>query len=67
MTRRLAAIKKKRKFNGKVYDLDYIGSPGHMDEFAKRVKKVRARGSKTRIIRKKYKDFGTYKALYVRD
>ena len=64
--RRLAAIKKERRFDGKIYDLDYTQERGHWKDFDKRLAQVKAKGWNYRVIVKKYPQFGIYKALYVR-
>jgi len=64
--RRLAAIKKRRKFGGKWYELDYTAERGHWDDFNKRLSEVKTKGWNYRVVVKAYPQFGTYKALYVR-
>ncbi len=63
---RLAAMKKRRKFDGKWYDLDYHAERRYWRDFDKRVEQVKKQGRNYRIITKSYPQFGTYKALYVR-
>lgn len=63
---RLAALAKRRKFNGKWYDLDYTAERVHWKDFDRRVEQVKKSGRSYRIVTKKYPQFGTYKALYVR-
>ena len=64
--RRLAAMKKRRKFNGKWYDLDYMAEKVYWRDFDKRLEQVKAKGWQYRVVTKSYPQFGTYKALYVR-
>lgn len=66
MARRLAAIKKRRKFNGKWYDLDYTAERGYWRDFDKRLEQVKAKGWQYRVVIKAYPQLGTYKALYVK-
>jgi len=64
--RRLASLKKKRKFDGKWYELDYTAERGYWSDFNKRLAQIKENGSKYRVIVKSYPQFGTYKALYVK-
>lgn len=66
MTRKLAAIKKRRKFNGRWYDLDYTAERGYWKDFDRRLEQVKKSGRLYRVVTKSYPQFGTYKALYVR-
>jgi len=66
MARRLAAIKKRRKFGSKWYDLDYTAERGYWRDFDKRVNQIKAQGRQYRVVTKSYPQFGTFKALYVR-
>ena len=64
--RQLASLKKRRKFDGHWYDLDYTAEHGFWADFDKRLAQVKAQGRSYRVVRKTYPQFGTYKALYVR-
>lgn len=66
MTRRLAAIAKVRKFDGKVYDLDFTAERVYWRDFDRRLAQVKKAGWKYRVVQKTYPQFGTYKALYIR-
>jgi len=63
---RLAALAKRRKFNGKWYDLDYTAERVYWGEFNRRLKQVKSKGWQYRVVTKSYPQLGTYKALYVR-
>lgn len=64
--RRLAALKKRRNFNGHWYNLDYTAEKAHWKDFERRLAQVKKSGRQYRIITKSYPQFGMYKALYVR-
>jgi hypothetical protein len=64
--RRLAALKKRRKFDGHWYELDYTAEKVYWWEFDRRLSQVKARGWQYRVITKTYPQFGVYKALYIK-
>lgn len=61
-----ATLKKKRKFNGKWYDLDYTAERVYWKDFDRRLEQVKKSGRQYRVVTKSYPQFGTFKALYVR-
>lgn len=63
---RLASLKKRRKFGGKWYELDFTAERGFWRDFDKRLNQVKSRGWRYRVVIKEYPQFGVYKALYVR-
>jgi len=63
---RLAALKKRCKFGGKWFDLDYTAERGYWRDFDRRLEEVKRRGWAYRVVTKSYPQFGMYKALYVR-
>ena len=64
--RTLARVAKRRKFNGKWYDLDYTAERKFWKEFDRRLAQVKAEGRPYRVTTKSYPQYGTFKILYVR-
>ena len=60
------ALNKRRKFNGKWYDLDFTAEKQYWRNFDERLARVRRLGHRYRVIVRSYPQFGTYRLLYVR-